>query len=398
MDVSVVQRAGPLAVFVLGLDLCACAGSEFTSAEPEEAGSESSTSGGQGGTSSVAQMTTTATTATSGAGGASAGGGGSAGAGDPTTYYLSDLPWVLGTNNWGPVEKDMSNGEFLVRDGHRLTIGGTTYAKGLGVNASSVLVYRLSGGCTTFATDVGIDSEAGPGGTVTFRVLADGKPVQTSAKRTGQPASHIDVDIGGVQRLVLYADDEGDIMEDHGDWADARVACPSGIPMADAGRQADAGQPDASTGAVTPYDLGDTDWVLATNESGPVERNTSNGEKAAGDGKPITIGGVTYQKGLGVSATSFIVYKLNGVCSTFTAEVGIDAEAPMSAGSIRFRVLVDGDPAFVSQAKRVGQPAEHVSVDVTGAAMLALYADDDGDNYKLHADWADARIFCSSPP
>jgi hypothetical protein len=259
-------------------------------------------------------------------------------------------------------------------------------------------VYKLGGDCTTFTADVGIDSEASSDGSLTFRVLADGKPVYASSKKTGEAAQHVALDIGGARSLVLYADDEGDFTDDHGDWADARIVCKSGMPIVDGGRQTDAGRGDASTIAVTPYDLSDMSWVLATNESGPVERNTTNGTRDAGDGHPITINGVMYPKGLGVSATSFIVFKLNGVCSTFVADVGVDAEAPTNRGPVRFRVLVDGDPVFASQEKRAGQPAEHVSVDVSRATMLALYTDDVGDAYAGHAAWADAKILCSAPP
>lgn len=59
-------------------------------------------------------------------------------------------------------------------------------------------------------------------------------------------------------------------------------------------------------------DTGVCDLTLETtcrspaNGWGPVERNTNNGESAAGDGKPITIVGVEYEKGIGVNAHSVV--------------------------------------------------------------------------------------------
>jgi alpha-galactosidase len=62
--------------------------------------------------------------------------------------------------------------------------------------------------------------------------------------------------------------------------------------------------------------LGDLPWLSTTNGFGPVERNTSNGESAAGDGHPITLGGVVYAKGLGAHAPSAIEYYTGERCRT----------------------------------------------------------------------------------
>ena len=53
-----------------------------------------------------------------------------------TVTYLSDsLTPTTTTNGWGPVEKDMSNGEQAAGDGHPITLRGAVYAKGLGAHA-----------------------------------------------------------------------------------------------------------------------------------------------------------------------------------------------------------------------------------------------------------------------
>ena len=79
--------------------------------------------------------------------------------------------------------------------------------------------------------------------------------------------------------------------------------------------------PPAGTDAVS-----DLPFLSATNGWGPVERDTSNGEQAAGDGHPITINGVTYANGLGTNATSDVEVYLGGHCTRFTAMVGVDDE------------------------------------------------------------------------
>ena len=57
--------------------------------------------------------------------------------------------------------------------------------------------------------------------------------------------------------------------------------------------------PPAGTDAVS-----DLPFLSATNGWGPVERDQSVGDQAAGDGKPLTIAGTTYAKGLGTNSVS----------------------------------------------------------------------------------------------
>lgn len=142
----------------------------------------------------------------------------------------------------------------------------------------------------------------------------------------------------------------------------------------------------------TPY-VSDLTFVSETNGWGPVERDTSVGESAGGDGNPITIGGVTYEKGLGTHAPASIQVYLGGRCTTFTAAVGLDDETT-EPGSVAFRVLADDTTAYDSGVLRPG-PATEVTADVTGARMLTLTVTDGGDGKNFdHADWADARLSC----
>ena len=87
--------------------------------------------------------------------------------------------------------------------------------------------------------------------------------------------------------------------------------------------------------------VSDLPFVSATNGWGPVERDTSVGEQAAGDGKPITLQGVTFAKGLGTNSVSDVQLYLGGHCSRFTATVGVDDEQG-NGGSVTFSVIADG--------------------------------------------------------
>jgi len=142
---------------------------------------------------------------------------------------LSDRPWQTAVNGWGPVELDSSNGEDQARDGGPITLNGARYDKGLGVHAASRVTYALAASCTRFQADIGVDDEAGPDGSVVFRVLGDGALLYESTTMRGRsPTRHLDLDVGGVDLLELAVDDGGDGPTlDHGDWANAAVTCGS---------------------------------------------------------------------------------------------------------------------------------------------------------------------------
>jgi len=143
------------------------------------------------------------------------------------TDAVSDLPFLAASNGWGPVERDMSNGEQAAGDGRTISIDGVTYAKGLGTNSVSDVEVYLGGTCTRFTAKVGVDDEQNGAGTVTFSVTADGKTLVTTPTIKGkQPATSIDVDVTGAQVLDLVVGDAGDGNgSDHGDWALPTLTC-----------------------------------------------------------------------------------------------------------------------------------------------------------------------------
>ncbi|MEV0209116.1 NPCBM/NEW2 domain-containing protein [Streptomyces sp. NPDC050788] len=140
--------------------------------------------------------------------------------------------------------------------------------------------------------------------------------------------------------------------------------------------------------------LGDLTWMSATNGYGPVERNTSNGESAAGDGHPITIGGVVYDKGLGVHAESAVEFYAGKTCEKVTADVGVDDEKGAN-GTVAFEVWADGTKVASTGVLTNAMPAQPLTADVTGAEVIRLVVTDGGDGIDSdHADWAGAQLTC----
>ncbi|WP_208870695.1 NPCBM/NEW2 domain-containing protein [Streptomyces aquilus] len=140
--------------------------------------------------------------------------------------------------------------------------------------------------------------------------------------------------------------------------------------------------------------LSDLPWLSALSGWGPVERDTSNGENAAGDGHPITIGGVVYAKGLGVHAQSIIEYYTGRTCETVAADVGVDDEKG-AAGTVAFEIWADGTKVASTGVLTNAMPAQPLTADVTGAQVVRLVVTDGGDGLDSdHADWANARLTC----
>jgi alpha-galactosidase len=130
-------------------------------------------------------------------------------------------------SGWGPVERDHSNGEQPAGDGKTLTIGGATYAKGLGVHAASTLTYYLGGACSSLSTDVGVDDESTAGGSVDFQIFRDGTKVADSGVVTdNDTARHLTASLSGGTELRLVVTDGGDgNTYDHADWAGPVLTC-----------------------------------------------------------------------------------------------------------------------------------------------------------------------------
>lgn len=132
------------------------------------------------------------------------------------------------------------------------------------------------------------------------------------------------------------------------------------------------------------------------NYDGPVEINTSNGGGISGDGKPITIGGQVFAKGLGVHAYSEVTYNLNGEYVAFESYIGVDDETKpyCMPASVQFEVYLDGDLAFKSDVMRNDDPAQFIRLDVVGASEMKLVVSDAGDGPDCdHADWANPTLF-----
>jgi NPCBM/NEW2 domain-containing protein len=118
-------------------------------------------------------------------------------------------------------------------------------------------------------------------------------------------------------------------------------------------------------------------------------------------GGPLSLGGKSYAKGLGVHSYCKLTYRLGKSYSKFKATIGLDDSVKYLGepgfGGVVFRVLVDGKPAKEYPngiAIKKGRPAQAIEVELKGKSTLTLIAD--FDPVSLHvlgrANWADAHL------
>lgn len=142
---------------------------------------------------------------------------------------------------------------------------------------------------------------------------------------------------------------------------------------------------------------GDMNWGRSDNGWGPPEIDRSNGERAPHDGGAIRVGTAVFDHGIGVHAPSRIVVSVDGRCSLFLADVGVDEEVG-DHGSVVFEVWGDGKRLAVSGIVRGPQAAVPIAADLEGITQMTLIATAGGDGNAFdHADWGNARLACSAP-
>ncbi len=136
----------------------------------------------------------------------------------------------------------------------------------------------------------------------------------------------------------------------------------------------------------------ETVWVSSLDLS-PITQGwgQAQADKAV-TGKPLSIGGTTFERGLGTHTDSLVRIQLKGGAEKFMASVGVDDAATSDQATIVFRVVADGKTLWKSPGMKRGQAARPVEVAVQGVKMLLLIADSGGDISFGHADWADAKL------
>ena len=131
-----------------------------------------------------------------------------------------DLSLSANTSGWAPRAN-------LSTSGKPIALNGTVFANGLGSHTKFRLVIDCHGTAKRFTAKVGVNDAANKKyAAVVFRVEGDGRKIFMSpVMRPGDDPLAVDVDLTGIQQLVLLAwnGEGGGQADDHADWADATI-------------------------------------------------------------------------------------------------------------------------------------------------------------------------------
>lgn len=129
------------------------------------------------------------------------------------------------------------------------------------------------------------------------------------------------------------------------------------------------------------------DWSKATQGHGTPGINKSVG------GKPLTVAGKVYDRGVGTHAESSLFILLAGKAQKFSAWVGVDDGVKDHEPALDFVVYGDDKVLWSSGIMRVGDQAKPLSIELAGIKKLELVVTDGGNGpYYDHANWLNAAF------
>lgn len=134
---------------------------------------------------------------------------------------ITDLTPITSITGYGRRQVNMPvNASFGIKNWGFLSVQYAYYKHGIGTHAPSREVYDINRKFRTLTTDMGVDTNGGPQGSVIFSVYGDGKQLYQSEliKRYEFPR-HATIDITGVKTLELSISDGGNgNVDDHANW------------------------------------------------------------------------------------------------------------------------------------------------------------------------------------
>ncbi|MBS0211451.1 MAG: NPCBM/NEW2 domain-containing protein [Planctomycetes bacterium] len=254
-------------------------------------------------------------------------------------------------------------------------------------DSTAKVLYQLNGQYQSFETKVGFADKTAKGdgfkGTLTFRVLGDGKELWKSpGLRGATDEATCAVAVPGVRELQLEIRCDGPCDRGYGVWLDPRLARTIAAP--------------SSAGVVYLDDLAEVEsksfWgPLLKHGLAPPSLREGAGIPTTWQGKPLVHSLAIHPAG---GQPALVRYRLDGKYETFEGIVGIaETAATPPASPVEFRVIGDGRELYkVASGKELGQ-AGRFSFSVRGVNELRLEAACLGSsNGNCHAMWINPRL------
>lgn len=106
----------------------------------------------------------------------------------------------------------------------------------------------------------------------------------------------------------------------------------------------------------------------------------------------LSVGGVEYERGLGVHSISRLLYKLDKKAVAIKGLAGAD-DNNLFAGKLQLKIVADGKTLWSSGVIKKGDPIQSFDVSLKGKDKVLLLVEECGDGIMYdHADWIDVCI------
>lgn len=142
------------------------------------------------------------------------------------------------------------------------------------------------------------------------------------------------------------------------------------------------------------------DWLSSLKaESVKVGYGSLGIDKTVNNSGTLSLGGVSYDRGLGAHAPAELVYDLDGRYQFFHAVVGIDDSrvANTNLGVVQFQVFLNEDTEPVFESSRMGTGAEPETINLplraSDSKLRIVILTPDGKNTNDWTDVADAKLY-----
>lgn len=113
--------------------------------------------------------------------------------------------------------------------------------------------------------------------------------------------------------------------------------------------------------------------------------------KTCASGEPIQLGGVKYNRGLGISQIGLMVFQLDGNATQFSAIVGADDNANKATETNIF-ILGDRKILFESGPMKVGDLPKKVNINLIGVKRFGILVKTEASSQKFYSDIANAQF------
>ena len=143
--------------------------------------------------------------------------------------YVTTADCSKATTSWGAV------GNGVSCDGGGLSIGETTFARGVGLHAPGELAIPAHGRWRWLTFSAGINSKMTDLGSVVVEVFGDDKPLfKSPVLRVREAPRYVEVPVAGVQSIRIVVGDAGDgNSADHADLGNLRLSASVAKPVCD---------------------------------------------------------------------------------------------------------------------------------------------------------------------